>query len=297
MATRSGKSSSSPGGRAAGAADANDHGPCGAGFRRLGRAPDYDPAVRVPERFLHHVRTSGLLPVGTRVLVACSGGADSTALLRLLARLARPLGLAEVAVAHLDHGLRADSPEDARFVAALAEELGLRAVVGRRKVTRRADESPEAAARRVRYAFLARAAARLRCDVVVTAHQLDDQAETVLYRVLRGTTLEGLRGVAPATEIAGVRVVRPLLPFRREELREWLTRQRQPWREDPTNEGGNDRARIRAEVLPLVRRLLRRDAAEPLARLADAARAACARHVADEPATSPSRPRPRRRPS
>lgn len=251
--------------------------------------------MRVPERFLHHVRRTGLLPRGAHVLVACSGGADSTALLLLLARLQRPLALGSVSAAHLDHALRDGSEEDARFVEALAAELGVPCATERRPVTRQRQESLEAAARRVRYAFLAETAERLGCGVVATAHQRDDVAETVLYRVLRGTTLRGLRGVAPATTIAGVRVVRPLLPFRREDLREWLARQGRSWREDPTNEGGNDRARIRGEVLPLVRRMLRRDPVEPLARLAEEARREVARREEAEPATSPSRRRPRRR--
>jgi tRNA(Ile)-lysidine synthetase-like protein len=194
------------------------------------------------------------------------------ALLRLLAASRRLLRTGPVAVAHLDHGLRPGSEADATFVAVLADELGLPAVVERRPVRRRRGESPEEAARRVRYRFLADAAGALGCDVVVTAHHLDDQAETVLYRVLRGSGLAGLRGILPATEIEGVRVVRPLLAFRREELRRWLGTLGQAWCDDPGNVGGNDRARLRNEILPAVRRLLRRDPAPPLARLAEVAR-------------------------
>lgn len=228
--------------------------------------------VDLPAAFARHLRTSRLLGPEDRVVVACSGGADSVALLRLLAAL-RGTAVADVAVAHLDHALRPDSADDAAFVARLAASLGLRSVVERRRVRPRPRESPEEAARRIRYAFLADAARALGGTVVATAHHLDDQAETVLYRVLRGTGIDGLRGILPVADLAGVRVVRPFLPFRRDALRRWLAGEGAGWREDPTNAAGNDRAVLRNEVLPLVRRLLRRDPAAPLARLAELAAA------------------------
>lgn len=225
-------------------------------------------------RFVTHVRASGLLPPGTSIAVACSGGSDSVALLLLLVGSAEELGLGGVSAAHLDHGLRDGSRDDARFVVNLADRLRVPLRSARIRVRRAPGESPEAAARRVRYAFLARAARHLGADVVATAHQQDDQAETVLYRAIRGTGIDGLRGILPTLEMRGVgavptvRVVRPLLPFRRCELRDWLGDRGETWVEDPTNEGGNDRARIRNEILPLIRSTLGRDAVPPLARLA-----------------------------
>lgn len=234
----------------------------------LRRRRAYDRAVRIPERFLGHVRASGLVPRRAAVLVACSGGADSVALLLLLHRLRRSLGIAKLVVAHLDHGLREGSRADAQFVAALARRLGLAVVVARRVVRRRPGESPEQAARRVRYRFLAESARAQACDAVATAHHMDDQAETVLFRVLRGAGVRGLRGIPAASRMGGMRVVRPLLPFRRASLRAWLVKEGQPWREDPSNAAGNDRARLRHEILPAIRSLLRRDPVPPLARLA-----------------------------
>ena len=270
----------------------------GSGGRPVRAPAAYRGPVRLPRDFVVHVRRSELLRRGDRVLVACSGGSDSIALLRLLVATRAATDVARIAVAHLDHGLRDGSEEDAAFVADLARELGLPSCVERRRVVRRKRESPEEAARRVRYAFLASAARKLGCDVVATAHQLDDQAETVLYRVLRGTGLGGLRGVAPATRLgsAGPRLVRPLLPFRRAALRRWLVAEGAAWREDPTNAEGNDRAKIRNRLLPLVRTLLGRDPSAPLARLAQLAQDEF-RRTGSSARPEPSAPRPRVGPS
>lgn len=233
--------------------------------------------MRLLADFIGHVRRERLLAPGDRVLVACSGGADSVALAHLVARAARRLSLGAVALAHLDHGLRPESRDDAAFVAALAARLGVPLEAERRVVRKRRGESPEAAARRVRYAFLERAARAARADVVVTAHHLDDQAETVLLAILRGTGVRGLAGIPaarPLAEGSRVRLVRPLLPFRRARLREWLTRWNEAWREDGTNDGGNVRARLRARAMPVLAECAGRDPAPLLARLADNARAA-----------------------
>jgi tRNA(Ile)-lysidine synthase len=221
--------------------------------------------------FVGHVRREGLLAPGDRVLVACSGGADSTALALLVARAARRLSLGSVTIAHLDHGLRDGSRADALFVEKLAARLSLPAVSERHEVRRRRGESPEAAARRVRYAFLEREARTTRSNVIVTAHHMDDQAETVLLRVLRGTGPRGLaaiRASRPLRRGSRIRLVRPLLAFRRDRLREWLERWRETWREDPTNVAGNARARLRRRAMPVLRECVGRDPVPLLARLA-----------------------------
>lgn len=210
-------------------------------------------------------------PPDGRVLAAVSGGADSTALSHLLVEV---LGADRVAVAHLDHGLRAGSAADARFVARLAKRLGVPSLVERRAVRRRKGESPEDAARRVRYAFLAEAAESLGCTWIATAHHMDDQAETVLYRAATGTGIEGLRGIRAVRALAGGPPVhRPLLGARRDELRAWLTARRETWREDPTNalaaaDGGNVRAALRRDVIPALSEAVARDVVPLLARLA-----------------------------
>ncbi len=197
------------------------------------------------------------LPRPTTVLVAVSGGADSVALLRLLVAAAAKRDVpVRVTAAHLDHGLRGeDAREDARFVRRIAEELGVRIVVGRARLEA-ADGSVEARARKVRYRFLGDAANRLKAGIVYTAHTLEDQAETVLDRLLRGTGIRGLRGILPERRFGpgrALRLRRPLLEVRREDLRAWLTERGFAWREDPTNhDGRNRRSRLRHELLPRI---------------------------------------------
>jgi tRNA(Ile)-lysidine synthase len=216
------------------------------------------------------------LPAEARLLVAVSGGADSTALLRLVGER-RPPGL-PVIVGHLDHALRGEaSREDARFVRALARELGLRSILGRTE--RLAPGASEAASRRVRYRFLAAAARRCGAGVVWTAHTLDDQAETVLDRLLRGTGVRGLRSILPERRLrrgSPVRLARPLLGVRRDSLRDWLRERGHAWREDESNRDPRfRRVRLRTELLPAIEDL-RPGGLEALARIADRAREAWA---------------------
>jgi tRNA(Ile)-lysidine synthase len=189
---------------------------------------------------------------GARLVAAVSGGADSVAMLRLLHALAPALGLT-VAVAHLDHGARgAESDADAAFVAALADALGLPCEVGRWTPERPAHF--EADARRFRYAWLAGVATRRGADVVAVAHTREDQAETILHRIVRGTGPRGLAGMPASRPLApGVTLVRPLLDQSRDDLRAYLAALGQPHREDPTNaDTTRTRARLRHELIPLL---------------------------------------------
>jgi tRNA(Ile)-lysidine synthase len=210
------------------------------------------------------------LPKGTRVLVACSGGPDSLALLHVLSELARPLGLA-LAVAHLDHGLRGkEGAADARFVARQAARLGLGAVIERadaRAWMRAHGLSGEAGLRRLRHAFLARAARKLSCTAIALGHTADDQAETVLLRLIRGTGVLGLAAMRPRRG----RIVRPLLAARRADVLDFLRERKLKPRVDRTNQ---DRAfrrnRVRADILPRLAHL-NPQIAPALAALADRA--------------------------
>ncbi len=224
----------------------------------------------LPERFVEHVRERALLPAGARVLVACSGGADSTALALLVAGARDALALGDVVLAHFDHALRPDSAADAERVRALAATLGLRCVAARAACPPRDGAGPEDAARRARLAFLARTAAEQRATHVVTAHHLDDQAETLLLRILRGTGLRGLAGIPERRRLVpGVELVRPLLTERRAALRELVAGRGLTWSEDPTNRAGNARARLRTQALPVLAAAAGRDPAPLLARLAE----------------------------
>ena len=189
-----------------------------------------------------------------RVVVAVSGGADSVGLLRTLHAEAPEIGLV-LAVAHVHHGIRgAEADEDERFVVELAKELGVQVWMHRVEtpaVAREKKQTLEEAARELRYAWFRGLLAQGKADAVATAHTLDDQAETVLHRLLRGAWTEGLGGIHPVVQCARGVILRPFLDTRRQEIRAWLRELGQPWREDATNEDtAHSRNRIRHELVP-----------------------------------------------
>lgn len=204
---------------------------------------------------------------GDRVAVAVSGGADSVALFRLLESAAPARGL-QLSLAHFDHRWRDDSAADAAFVAGLAASAGLEFHLGRASDVPRRDLEQQA--RRQRYVFFAELLHSRRADAVATAHTADDQAETVLLRLFRGAGPGGLAGVLPRR---GDGIVRPLLAFRRAELRAWLQVHAQAWREDPTNADLHHRRnRLRLEFLPQLEAAFNPELVERLAALAELAR-------------------------
>jgi tRNA(Ile)-lysidine synthase len=248
---------------------------------------------RFARRLLREWRLRGWPLRGERVLVAVSGGADSTALLLALEELKRA-GLLEVdlTAAHLDHGLRGEAgAADALWVEGLARDLGFECVVGRASLSegvREAGGNLEQAARRARYEFLAEAARSCGARAVLAAHTLDDQAETVLLRLLRGSGAEGLAGMAPERTLeAGGRVAlrRPLLNWARRADTEGYCRGRGvEFRTDAMNDDERfARVRVRRRLLPLLEALNPR-AAEALARAASLLREDSA--VLDELAAS-----------
>lgn len=208
-----------------------------------------------------------LLPRNATVLAAVSGGCDSIALLDLLARLAPSRGL-NLTVAHLDHGLRRGSRSDRLFVERAARALDLPCVSERVAIAdlRRRDESLEEAARRVRLAFLRRAAREAGCKRIATGHTMDDQAETILMRLVRGAGATALTGIA--VEGPGP-FVRPLLGLTHEDLCSYLSRRCLKHREDPTNRDLRfDRNRVRLRVLPFLREHLNPRASRHLVKAA-----------------------------
>jgi len=201
------------------------------------------------------VRRYGLLPAGSRVAVALSGGADSVALLYLLREIAEEEDFQVAGVAHLNHLLRgADADADERFCRECASKLDLPIDVERIDVAalaRTLQASIEHAAHVARYEFYERAATRLNATHVAVAHTKDDQAETFLLRLLRGAGPRGLGGMHPR---AGV-VVRPLIETSRAAVRAFVAEGRFEFREDASNHDlGIPRNRIRHELLPLVER-------------------------------------------
>ena len=210
---------------------------------------------------------TALFRPGMRVAVACSGGADSVALLRVLLEERDKLGLV-ISVAHVNHGIRGvESDGDAAFVAELATRFDL--ALHLRQVDTPASaagnrEGLEEAARKLRYGWFWELLAAGEADAVVTAHTLDDQSETVLQRLLRGAWTEGLGGIHPVltgvnhrgganrsvADRAGV-ILRPFLGTSRREIESWLGAIGQSWREDSTNaDTAYTRNRIRHELLP-----------------------------------------------
>lgn len=224
------------------------------------------PAVTLAERIPWLAGASR----SKRWLVGVSGGADSVALLHLLVEE----GFRNLIVCHLDHGLRGRaSTEDAKFVGRLAAKLGLsfestRAdVAGRMEAT---GESMETAARNARHGFFGDCAKQHRCRRVLLAHHADDQAETVLWNLLRGSHgLRGMRAEQTLTTESGARLelIRPLLGLRRDELLEWLAARGHRWREDASNAlPVAVRNRLRNEAMPLLAEISNRDAALAFAR-------------------------------
>lgn len=212
-----------------------------------------------------------LLP-GDRVGVAVSGGADSVALLRLLEELRAPLGISLV-VLHFHHGLRgAEADADQQFTAELARLRGLEFLAGHEDAGKWAREhrrNVEDAARHLRYEFFRGVVQGGQARRVAVAHTADDQAETVLAHLVRGTGLAGLAGIHP---VLG-HVIRPLLELRRAALRDWLRAIGQPWREDATNADTTRlRARLRVALLPLLERDFQPRIVERLGSLARLAR-------------------------
>lgn len=216
----------------------------------------YSPLVRA---VAHGLRRRCGVGEGDRLLIACSGGADSVALLRALHLLHdRRRWSLSLQVAHVHHHLRPDEQAgaDAAFVQALAQRLKL--PYHRRDITP-ADQpgNTEANARAQRYAALADIAAEADTPFVVTAHHADDQLETVLMALLRGTSAKGLRGIAWRRSLAAqVSLIRPMLAATHGQALDLLNHLDQPWREDATNaDRSRTRARLRHEVLPILREI------------------------------------------
>jgi tRNA(Ile)-lysidine synthase len=204
------------------------------------------------------------------VLVAVSGGADSVALLRAMAAL-KTGGDGRLCAAHLNHKLRPDADDDQRFVVDLCGRLNLPCEVGSADAAELAATSGdgiEAAAREVRYDFLQQAAGRLGARFIATAHTADDQAETVLHRIIRGTGIRGLSGMARARPLGHAVLIRPLLGVRRAELVAYVDALGQPYRHDSSNlDPRFTRNRIRRHLLPRLQRHFNAEIVDAILRL------------------------------
>ncbi len=241
----------------------------------MGKSTDFVPSLT------EVIDTEKLLPAEGRLVLGVSGGADSVAMLHALDEInvsrGRPWNLH---VGHLHHGIRSRAAdEDAQFVSDLAANLGLPVTVEQVDVpglAKARQMSIEEAAREARYAYLERLCLHTDSRHILLAHHADDNAETVLHRVLRGTGLRGLAGIAPVRALtpgSDIRVVRPMLKFRKQEVVDFLRQRGLDWREDHTNtQTSLTRNRIRHEILPLLSAKINRQVTEALLRLAEQAR-------------------------
>jgi len=210
-----------------------------------------DPSMHLLKRLHNSLLESGCIPSGSRVLVAISGGADSLALLVLLHQLTDALQL-HLEAAHLDHSLRPESRVDADFVAEFCADLGVHLTLTRQdvaEVARQRKGNLEETARDLRRQFLFATARTRGCDLIALGHHADDQAETFLFRLLRGSRVTGLAGMKVSTGS----IVRPLLSFSHQELVDYLQAEGLVWREDPSNlDQRFIRNRIRHQLLPML---------------------------------------------
>lgn len=206
------------------------------------------------ERVLKTVRNYSMFKPGDTVLAAVSGGPDSVFLLIALKFLQAKLKLKKLIVCNLDHGIRGrESSEDSLFVKKMAEDYDLGFIHKKIDI---ADKKPkglstEEAAREERYKFFNAAAKAVKADAVATGHTLDDQAETVLMRVIKGASLKGIVGISPVRDENGVKVVRPLFELEKKEIERYLDERSIAYRIDSTNlEPVYFRNVVRKEILP-----------------------------------------------
>ena len=225
--------------------------------------------------------TTGLrnrFPPRRKYLIGVSGGRDSVALLHLL----HGAGYSKLVVCHLNHGLRGrESGQDAAFVRRLAIQMSYRVEVIRQPVAaiaRREKLSLETAARQCRYEFFAAMTRRHRCPRIFLAHHADDQVETVLMNLCRGAGLRGVSGMSEESDYrtgkTTMKVLRPLLGFRRAEIADYVSGNEISFREDSSNSENVEfaRNRIRGEAIPLLNDVFRRDVSVSIQRLSRIAR-------------------------
>ena len=208
------------------------------------------------ERVLKTVRNYSMLEAGDSVLAAVSGGPDSVFLLLALNSLKRKFRLADIIVCNIDHGLRGDeSKEDSIFVKELARKLGLKffhktinlSSAGSKKL------STEERAREARYKFFKETAASAGVRIIATGHTLDDQAETVLMRIIKGSSLKGVVGIAPVREEGDLRFIRPMIELDKGEIVRYLDANNTPYRIDRTNlEPIYFRNIVRRQIIPFL---------------------------------------------
>lgn len=200
-----------------------------------------------------------ILPSG-KIGLAVSGGSDSVALAFLLTKGGKKRNAAKrFIILHVDHGLRKESKEEYRFVKALAERIGVPFKGCHAKVVKQPGESIEMAARRVRLDFFEKCTEKLGLDAIATGHHMDDVAETFLMKLRRAS----LSGIKEVSQVGKIRFVRPLLGCRDRELKNYLIKFGEEWREDASNDDTSiERNKVRHEIIPYLEKMLDRKLVE-----------------------------------
>lgn len=219
------------------------------------------------DRLIAHVKEflRSQLPLGAPVLLAFSGGGDSLALLHLLLECKKAFPFT-LHLAHVDHGWRKESAQEAKELRKLAEKLGL--PFHATQLAPAKGGNLEAKAREARYAFFQKLYAELGCQALLLAHQADDQAETILKRVLEGSHFLALGGMQKQSTLYGMRLLRPLLECPKKTLEAWLTKRGEKGFQDPTNrDPAFLRARLRTQILPELARQFGKEISSNLLRL------------------------------
>lgn len=222
------------------------------------------------KKFKETIEKHNLIQKGDTILIGVSGGPDSLALLLQLADLKTGLGLS-LHIAHIDHNLRKDSRADASFVESWAKKLNIPISITRlNPEIKKKKGSPEELYRQERLNFFIQTASKIKANKVALGHNLDDQAETVLMRLLRGTGLSGLSGISVKRKIRGLTFIRPFLETNRKEIESFLKHKRVTPRIDSTNkEDIFFRNKIRHRLIPLLKKEYNKNITGLLANLAE----------------------------
>ncbi|OGW93435.1 MAG: tRNA lysidine(34) synthetase TilS, partial [Omnitrophica bacterium RIFCSPLOWO2_12_FULL_45_13] len=212
--------------------------------------------MNLVERVLKTIRNYEMLKPNDTVLIAVSGGQDSMFLLQAMNYLKTKLKLKKLVVCNLDHGIRGkESAEDSLFVKTRAEDLNLGFIHKKIDLSKKRSKgsSMEEAARKERYEFFNEAALSAGANVAATGHTLDDQAETILMRIIKGASLKGIIGISPVREERGIRIIRPLFELEKGEIEKYLDERGLEYRIDSTNkEPLYFRNVVRKEILPFL---------------------------------------------